>query len=147
MSGWIFSNFRTFDKPLTYREITYPTVEHFYQAMKSKDPDYRRKVSELSTATEAKKAGRSVELRPDWESIKVKVMEYALRHKFSEGTSHFTALHQTSGYIVESNYWHDNEWGDCTCNKCKVKGGKNLLGKLLMQIRDEKFLFQLFAGK
>ena len=141
MSDWIFSNFKCFDNPLIYQKLSYNTVEHFYQAMKSKDMSYRRKVSKLTTANAAKYAGRSVCLRPDWESIKIRVMEYALRYKFSKGTSHFIALSKTLGHIVESNYWHDNEWGNCTCDKCCNRKGKNLLGKLLMKIRDEELLF------
>ena len=39
--------------------------------------------------------------------------------------------------LVEGNIWHDNTWGNCYCNRCKNVKGKNLLGKILMDIRDE----------
>ena len=101
----------------------------------------KRLVLRNYAASAAKRAGRGVTLRSDWESIKRKVMEYALRHKFSEGTSHYDNLSKTTGLLVEYNYWHDNEWGDCTCDKCNSKRGKNLLGKLLVEIRDQDLLF------
>ena len=39
--------------------------------------------------------------------------------------------------LVEGNYWHDNFWGECTCEKCKAtQKAENWLGKLLMERRD-----------
>lgn len=68
-------------------------------------------------------------------------MECLLREKFSRGTRYRDLLDQTKGeQIIEGNIWHDNFWGNCSCNKrpeC-VKEGKNHLGMLLMKIRDEK---------
>lgn len=41
--------------------------------------------------------------------------------------------------IVEGNYWHDNYWGNCTCDKCKNIEGQNKLGKILMKIRMMRY--------
>ena len=38
--------------------------------------------------------------------------------------------------LIEGNHWHDNRWGDCTCERCSAKEGQNWLGKILMEIRD-----------
>lgn len=40
--------------------------------------------------------------------------------------------------LIEGNTWHDNYWGDCKCShpKCSNKG-RNALGEILMEIRDE----------
>jgi hypothetical protein len=38
---------------------------------------------------------------------------------------------------LEGNNWHDNTWGNCLCDKCKGIEGKNLLGNILMQVREE----------
>jgi hypothetical protein len=38
--------------------------------------------------------------------------------------------------LIEGNWWHDNFYGSCTCNKC-VNKGENNLGKILMKIREE----------
>jgi predicted NAD-dependent protein-ADP-ribosyltransferase YbiA (DUF1768 family) len=48
----------------------------------------------------------------------------------------FVVLAMTEGEIVESNNWHDNYWGDCTCLRC-YRIGENHLGKILMRLRDE----------
>ena len=37
--------------------------------------------------------------------------------------------------LIEKNYWHDNFWGVCTCGKCST--GKNHLGTILIQVREE----------
>ncbi len=133
-----FSNFIPFETPLVYQGVSYPTSEHFYQAMKAPKNNIsaRKSVAEASTPGRAKRAGRKVDLRPDWENIKEDVMEYALRHKFQEGTKWRAQLMATKGEIVEWNNWHDRIWGKCTCARCGSQG-QNLLGKLLMKLKKE----------
>jgi ribA/ribD-fused uncharacterized protein len=97
------------------------------------------------TAGQAKKAGSKLKIRKDWEEIKLKVMEFALRYKFAKGTSHHKKLMETEGEIVEDNLWHDTFWGVCFCAMLTsgpygvrhCTKGKNHLGKILMKIRDE----------
>lgn len=43
---------------------------------------------------------------------------------------------ETRRHGVEENYWHDNEWGQCLCEKCVEVKGRNLLGRLLMELRE-----------
>lgn len=131
-----FSNFVPFDKPLKYKGLVFTTPEHFYQAMKSTDPAYRKRVAAASTPSKAKWLGRRCKLRSDWLKIRVRVMEYALRHKFSPDTKQYKQLLATTDKLVEWNTWHDNFWGICTCKKCGMSG-KNMLGKLLMKIRAD----------
>lgn len=133
MSNW-FSNFKLFDNPLIENGISYPTVEHYYQAHKSMDRDKREHIASLATAAMAKKAGRLLEMRPDWDEVKNEVMGNALRYKFAPTTSWGLRLRKTTGEIVEYNYWHDTYWGVCTCNRCHSTG-KNMLGVMLMNIR------------
>lgn len=79
-----------------------------------------------------------MELREDWEEIKSQVMLDCLRNKFAAGSMLARALQDTGKEIlVEGNLWHDNTWGDCKCNHCCDIKGQNLLGRLLMQVRDE----------
>jgi len=88
----------------------------------------------LDTPGQAKKLGKSIELRPDWEEIKIEVMRELLRQKF-DITKHYDLwleLHMTKpDELVEGNWWGDTFWG-----VCKGKG-ENHLGKLLMEIRYE----------
>lgn len=119
--------------------VAYPSVEHAYQAAKTNDPALRIPF-ESGTAAEAKKRGSKLVLRPDWEVIKLAVMEMLLNQKFLQGTEYRAKLDATKGMeLIEGNWWHDNFWGECYCGEkeaCK-NGGKNHLGKLLMKIRDE----------
>jgi len=117
--------------------IKWKTSEHFYQAMKTMDLVERRKIEESITPGIAKRLGSKVDLRTDWDDIKYDVMINALGMKFDQNEKYRNLLIQTDGYkLVEGNNWHDNEWGDCFCDKCKNIKGKNMLGKLLMELRD-----------
>ena len=130
-----FSNFQP--APIRHNGIIYPTVEHFYVAMKTTDVQERRRIAALPRAADAKRAGRRLKLRPDWDELKDKVMWYALRQKFAPGTSHAQRLLATGDEeIVEWNTWHDRYWGRCTCARCGG-AGRNRLGEMLMKLREE----------
>lgn len=121
------SNF--FHSLITYRGITYPTVEHAYQAAKSQSKKIRRAIAEASTAREAKLLGRTVVLRPDWEKVKFAVMEELLLLKFSDKQLAALLAETGSEELIEGNWWGDRIWG--VCNGV----GQNHLGKLLMKTR------------
>lgn len=133
-----FSNFKPFEIPMEYEGLVFKTPEAFYQSMKTEDPALRVPFQDM-TAGQSKRAGSKLEIIYDWEDgRKVYVMQYALYYKFSEGTEWRKRLDDTKGEIIEWNNWHDNSWGDCICPKCEDIEGQNLLGKLLMEIRDGK---------
>lgn len=70
----------------------------------------------------------------EWEAVKVDVMRLLLRHKFAAGTEYAQKLMDTGEkLLIEGNTWGDVFWG-----KCKGEG-KNVLGKLLMQVRYDLF--------
>jgi ribA/ribD-fused uncharacterized protein len=117
--------------------VRYPTVEHAYQAMKTLDRAARERVAALPTPGQAKRAGRTLPLRADWERTKVVAMLDLLRQKFAPGTEHARALLATGdAELVEWNRWHDRTWGKCTCERCGGEG-LNLLGLALMRVRAE----------
>ena len=91
------------------------------------------------SAREAKKAGRTVKLRPDWEEVKLDVMHEACLAKFSQHEYLKEALLSTGDeeIIENTTAWHDNIWGNCDCPRCSNKVGQNLLGKTLMRVREE----------
>jgi ribA/ribD-fused uncharacterized protein len=136
IKNW-FSNMIPLDEPIRLRGIKYPTVENFYQAMKAdkSEVEIHQRVAGMNPF-EAKQYGKIIKLRPDWEEVKIGVMEYALRIKFASGNTWYRKLMKTSSEIVEWNTWHDKFWGRCTCNKCRGEG-ENHLGRLLMQLRAE----------
>lgn len=137
IKNW-FSNMEPFDTPMEYEGMVFNTVEHFYQAMKCRhgDVDGRMKIANAPTPFMAKRYGRKVSLRHDWEGVKIGVMELALRYKFAEGTTWHgrLLLEVQNGPIVEVNNWHDNYWGDCICSTCDGRQGFNMLGRLLTKI-------------
>ncbi len=110
--------------------VDYPSVENAYQAAKL-EPQYREVFCRCS-AGDAKTYGRRAGLRPDWEQVKLSIMEDLLRQKFTLGTRLASKLLETGTQeLIEGNYWGDDFWGVCTSK------GQNHLGKLLMKIRTE----------
>jgi N-glycosidase YbiA len=109
----------------------YPTVEHAFQAAKTDDEDERRRIREASYAGKAKKLGRAVRLRKDWESVKLGIMEALLREKFADPELRALLLATGERKLVEGNDWNDRYWGVCRGQ------GKNHLGKLLMRVRED----------
>lgn len=110
---------------------TYPTVEHYFQAMKTLDPKVRKHIASAKTPGEAKRLGRRVELRSDWEDIKLKVMKHGLIQKFAEPELRNPLLRTGDAELIEGNWWGDTYWG--VCNGV----GENHLGQLLMEVREE----------
>src|SRR5262245_14222864 len=116
------SNFH--DSPVDLDGARYPTVEHAFQAAKTFDSAERARVRAAPTPGSAKRMGRRVALRPDWEKVKLGIMEGLLRTKFADPTLG-ALLRATAGHeLVEGNTWNDRFWGVC-------KGqGQNHLGRL-----------------
>ena len=124
------SNF--YDSPIEKDGIVYPTNEHFFQAMKTLDDEERKRIAAAETPGKAKRMGRSVKLRPDWEQSKIQIMKEGLTLKFLCHKDLAEKLVATGDvWLIEGNWWGDTCWGVC-------KGvGENNLGKLLMKIRGE----------
>ena len=135
--GTFLSNF--WPATVMHGGIVFPTVENFYQAMKVDKTDIstRRQFQSIS-AVEAKKKGKQIEKRKDWnDAMALEVMLYGLRAKFTQGSELAEKLLATEDQeLIETNYWHDTFWGKCTCAN-HVGNGENKLGILLMQVREE----------
>jgi len=128
----------------------YPTdvppksTEHYYQAAKARNDEegknWKNVILAVPTPGEAKKLGGKVPLRKDWEDIKVTIMQFALAKKFLGSYELYQKLIDTKdAYLIEGTTWHDCTWGICIrkdCEKCRDKRGKNILGKLLMELRE-----------
>lgn len=107
----------------------YPSIEHAYQAAKAAKAEDRKVFqSPQMTAGQAKRAGRTLEIRADWEQVKVKVMRDLIQQKFKFGSFLGGKLSELwDWHIEEGNTWGDTFWGVCRGR------GENHLGKLLMQ--------------
>ena len=121
------SNFEPTD--IVFNRIVYRSAEAAFQAQKTFDVDERLYIARLSPS-EAKKAGRKVNLRKDWELNKVSIMFDVVLAKFSQNEELKTKLLDTGEQgLVEGNDWGDKFWG-------QVNGeGENYHGKILMSIR------------
>jgi ribA/ribD-fused uncharacterized protein len=117
--------------------ITYPSVEHAYQAAKTVDTIERCKIAIAPTPGDAKRFGKKITLREDWDEVKLDIMSDLLEQKFSNSELKRKLLHTKWIMLVELNHWHDNFWGSCDCNKCVQASipSENNLGKLLMKLR------------
>lgn len=112
----------------------YGTVEHYFQASKALDPAEHEHIRSLATPREAKRAGRRVRLRNDWELVKADVMRRALRAKF-EGEPFRSALLATGERLIVEESDRDLEWG--ARRAANGWEGQNRLGQLLMEVRAE----------
>ena len=110
--------------------IVFGSVEHAYQAAKTLDLDHRRAIAGLAKPGQAKRYGRKLQVREDWEQVKLAVMEDLLRQKFSHPDLGQKLLDTGDACLEESNVWRDFFWGVCDGK------GENHLGRLLMKIRD-----------
>ena len=138
-----YKDFSNFSPSLVrFENLTFPTVEHAYVAAKSLDKSFRRDIALMSTnqAVVAKKWGRTVKLRDDWEDVKLQVMEDLVYQKFSIYPLQELLLDTGDQLLIEGNFWHDNYWGNCYCKKCKRIKGENHLGKILMKVREIYYL-------
>ena len=120
--------------PFTRSTRVYATVEHYFQACKATTLDAHAGIAEQPTPRDAKRAGRQVRLRADWEDVKVDVMLTALRAKFRIPKYRDRLLATGESLIVEESR-HDLEWGARKADEGFI--GKNLLGKALVAVRDE----------
>lgn len=126
---WYLSNFSKCQVELDGN--VYPSVEHAFQAAKTTIQAERMKVRMQKTPGEAKRIGRKVALRPDWEKVKDGIMLDLLRQKFNQTMYRNGLLSTGQRQLVEGNTWNDTYWG--ICNGI----GQNKLGELLMQIRHD----------
>ena len=121
---------------VTYHGITYWNSEAAYQAQKCKNPDERIRFAKLAPDV-AKALGKSVEIREDWDDIRDEVMHDVVLAKFTQHPELAKKLIATRRqYLVEGNDWHDNHFGDCHCYRCRRIKGENVLGKILMDVRE-----------
>jgi ribA/ribD-fused uncharacterized protein len=117
--------------PIEYEGLTYPSTEHAFQAAKTTVEEFRIAVRDSGGPGDAKRMGRQVPMRPDWDKMKVAVMRNILRKKFEHPALRAQLLATGDAQLIEGNTWDDYFWGVCNGQ------GQNWLGELLMQIRFE----------
>ena len=90
-----------------FEGLTYPSVEAAYQAAKTNDLKEREKFTDTTiTAGKAKRMGRNLAIRQDWESVKLQIMEDLVRQKFHNHNLKFLLLSTGNQRLVEGNTWN-----------------------------------------
>ena len=124
------SNFYRHPLPM-FDGCTAKTLEHAFQAMKMAQQEDYYKILSCETPGQAKRLARKLQMRQDWEEVKSAVMLSLLRKKFKAGPLKDMLLATGDAELVEGNTWGDKFWGVCEGE------GKNVLGRLLMVVREE----------
>ncbi|KQO98208.1 NADAR family protein [Leifsonia sp. Leaf264] len=107
------------------------TVEHRFQAAKATTPEDHARVMAAVDPNKAKYAGRSIQLRTDWEQVKVQIMVGLLQQKFADPELRQKLADTGTAYLQEGNHWNDRYWGVDR----KTGIGRNVLGHSLMLVR------------
>lgn len=122
------SNF--FPQTVALYGLPFATSEHAFMYHKSEDRAYRKKILAAPTPQAAKKLGRQVKLRPNWdESLCFESMHKVLCAKFRNKEMKRLLLDTGCAYLEETNRWGDTKWGRCN------GVGANHLGRQLMVVR------------
>ena len=123
--------------PFYIKGREYKSVEYAYQSFKCIRESEHEWIRNAPTSKKAKYFGKKVTVRKNWDNIKYDLMFKLLKIKFENKNTRQLLLNTNNEELIEKNYWHDNYWGDCTCNKCDKIHGENKLGELLMKVRNE----------
>lgn len=127
-----FSNFSR--HAITLKGKRWPTSEHYFQAQKFAGTEHEEAVRMCKKPSEAAAMGRSrkLPLRRDWESVKDQIMLEAVRAKFTQHDDLKQILLGTGDAKLVEHTANDSYWADGGDGS-----GKNRLGQILMQVREE----------
>ena len=119
--------------------------EHLFMSFKQESEEWKDIcASSKFTPGQIKRKARKIELRSDWEEIKVDCMRKAVMAKFSQSIDLKEKLLATGErQLVEGTTWGDTFWGICL----KTSEGENMLGKILMEVRTSLFISMLIKAR
>ena len=131
---WFLSNFS--DSKIEINGLKFKNAESAFHSFKDSS---RQSEFQKLNPSEAKKFGRRVRLRDDWEEVKLDVMYDIVKAKFTQNKDLKLKLVETNdSLLIEGTTgWHDNYYGNCECDRCRNIKGQNHLGKILMKVREE----------
>ena len=139
----ILGNFAS--TPLTVDGVVFDCAERLYQVSKFTDPESRRELFTRKrdlwlkrTATSLEKTGS---VRPDWGNVFIDMMSFCLVQKYAQSEAFRKELERSKGmYIVEDQSAFPKKRPDAWGTKISPDGtehiGPNILGRLLMELRD-----------
>jgi ribA/ribD-fused uncharacterized protein len=127
-----FSNFSR--HKIFLKDKSWKTSEHYFQAQKFAGTSHEEELRLADSPMEVAKMGRDRKrpLRKDWEAVKDDIMREALRAKFTQHKDLKKILLETGDAELVEHTKNDSYWGDGGDGS-----GKNMLGLLLMELREE----------
>ena len=137
----LFSNFaRT---PIVLHGVTFGSAEQLFQLMKFKDEEPIRAVYQARNPKMTAKKWERIHRRPDWGSMIVDAMKFCIQQKYEQHEAFCKLLEESKEkYIVEDQTSFPKKmpdtWGTKLCGDYYT--GSNLLGRLLMELREQKQL-------
>lgn len=130
-----------YDAPVFYNGMLFKSSEAAYQAQKTLDRHEQFSFTKLS-GPEAKKKGKTVHIRADWNEVKIRIMYDIVFAKFSQNPILAQRLIDTSPQeLIEGNTWGDTFWGQVNSK------GHNWLGKILMEVRLDLIILQTYKNE
>lgn len=123
---------------VSYNGYIFTSSEAAYQAQKCVHREDIEAIAQMKTADEAKQYAKTMDKRTDWDMIKEKIMYKVVKQKFIQNSSLGQKLLDTeNAYLIEGNNWGDQFWGICPVVGDVGIDGLNMLGTILMVIRNE----------
>lgn len=127
--------------------VVFKTAEHLFQLMKFKDSEIIRRIASGITRAgkqcfQIKKTVKSYEpeyRREDWGSMLIDAMKFSLQQKYEQCPAFRQKLEESKGrFIVEDQTSFPKKTADAWGAKSNGVSfvGPNLLGRLLMELRD-----------
>ena len=112
----------------------WPSVEHYYQAMKFGDAEYMEKIRQAPSPEDAAKLGKSKrhQKRKDWDKVKVTFMTRGTYIKCRTYPNIAQLLMNTGELNIRDVTQYDYFWG---CGR--DTRGTNAFGNMLMEIREK----------
>lgn len=129
---WL-SNFYLTTEPIKIKDRGFISVEHAYMSEKSFDESWKDLCQQVTNPGQIKRMSRNIQLRTDWEKVKLDIMWVCLVQKFHQEPFKTLLLETGNQFLQEGNRWGDTFWGVNLITGI----GENHLGRLIMEIRDD----------
>lgn len=143
----VFSNFG--HTPIVVEGVTFDTSERLFQLMKYKDEEPVKAIFSANNPKMTSKHWEKTHRREDWGKMIIDAMKFCLTKKYEQSEEFRQELERSKGkYIVEDQTTFPKNYPDAWGVKPREGSyvGPNLLGRLLMELRDNgKLEYQLPA--